>query len=138
MSLYKEHKINPVGGCLPVFLQLPIFIGLYRMLQYAIELRGARFLYLKDLSAADGTYILPLLMGGTMFIQQKMTPTPPDQQKIFMMMPIIFTFMFISMPSGLILYWTAFNVISIAQQMYQKYSDAKKIVVIKGFTAAKR
>ena len=127
MKLYKEHKINPIGGCLPMFLQLPIFMGLYRMLQYAIELRGAPFLYISDLSAPDTIYVLPIIMGITMFIQQKFTPAPPEQQKIFMFLPIIFTFMFRSMPAGLILYWTAFNVISIVQQLYQtKFSKRKR------------
>ncbi len=126
MRLYKEFKINPLGGCLPMFLQLPIFIGLYRMLEYAIELRGAEFLYIGDLSAKDPTYILPIIMGGTMFIQQKLTPAPPEQQKTMMILPFVFTFMFMSMPSGLIVYWTAFNIISILQQLYQNKLSAKK------------
>ncbi|MBP7653620.1 membrane protein insertase YidC [Candidatus Dependentiae bacterium] len=126
MRLYKEYKINPLGGCLPMLLQLPIFIGLYRMLEYAIELRGAVFFYIRDLSAADPTYILPIIMGGTMFIQQKLTPAPPEQQKTMMILPFIFTFMFLRMPAGLILYWTAFNIISILQQLYQNKLSAKK------------
>jgi YidC/Oxa1 family membrane protein insertase len=131
MRLYKEHGVNPLGGCLPMVLQIPIFIGLFRMLQYSIELRGAEFLYITDLSAADSTMILPILMGVTMFIQQKMTPTPPEQQKTMMFLPIIFTFILRTMPAGLILYWTSFNVISVLQQLYQMKSKTKKIKVKK-------
>jgi YidC/Oxa1 family membrane protein insertase len=125
MKLYKENGVNPLGGCFPMLLQIPIFIGLFRMLQSSIELRGAEFIYIKDLSAADPYYILPIIMGITMFIQQKMTPAPPEQQKTMMFLPIIFTFLFKSMPAGLILYWTAFNIISILQQIYQQKTSKK-------------
>jgi YidC/Oxa1 family membrane protein insertase len=121
MELYKRHKINPVGGCLPMVLQIPVFIALYEVLYVAIELRHAPFyLWITDLSAKDPYYITPILMGATMFLQQKMTPTSvdPAQQKIMMLMPIVFTFMFLSFPAGLVLYWLVNNVLSIGQQYF--------------------
>lgn len=121
MELYKRHKINPVGGCLPMILQIPVFIALYEVLYVAIELRHAPFfLWITDLSAKDPYYITPVLMGATMFLQQKMTPTSvdPAQQKIMMLMPIVFTFMFLSFPAGLVLYWLINNVLSIGQQYF--------------------
>ncbi|NOZ69616.1 MAG: membrane protein insertase YidC, partial [Deferribacteres bacterium] len=104
MLLYKKHKVNPVGGCLPLLLQIPVFIALYNVLLKAIELRGAPFiLWITDLSAKDPYYVLPIVMGLTMVIQQKMTPTAmdPKQAKIMMLMPIVFTFMFLTFPAGL-------------------------------------
>ncbi len=136
MGLYKTYKVNPMGGCLPMLIQLPVFFALFRLLGGSIELRHAPFmLWINDLSAPDrlfsfsvdylplmhkpyGIPVLTLLMGASMFIQQKMTPTPgdPAQAKIMMLMPIIFTFMFINFPSGLVLYWLVNNILSIGQQ----------------------
>ena len=121
MSLYKIHKVNPMSGCLPIFIQIPVFFGLYKALLYAIELRHAPFVFwISDLSAKDPYYITPILMGATMFLQQKMTPSSGSdmQQKMMMWMPIIFTFLFLSFPSGLVLYWLFNNVLSIGQQYY--------------------
>jgi len=121
MALYKRYKINPVGGCLPMVLQIPVFIALYEVLYVAIELRHAPFAFwIHDLSARDPLYITPIIMGASMFIQQKMTPTSvdPNQAKIMMIMPVVFTFMFLKFPSGLVLYWLVNNVLSIAQQYY--------------------
>lgn len=121
MELYKRYKINPVGGCLPMVLQIPVFIALYEVLYVAIELRHAPlFLWIHDLSDKDPYYITPIIMGATMFLQQKMTPSTvdPNQAKIMLIMPIIFTFMFLNFPSGLVLYWLVNNVLSIAQQYY--------------------
>jgi YidC/Oxa1 family membrane protein insertase len=121
MALYKTHKVNPLGGCLPMIVQIPVFFGLYKCLLYAIELRHSPFIWwIQDLSAKDPYYITPLVMGATMFIQQKMTPTGADpmQAKIMLFMPVIFTFMFLNFPSGLVIYWLLNNVISIGQQVY--------------------
>jgi YidC/Oxa1 family membrane protein insertase len=121
MALYKTHKVNPLGGCLPMVVQIPVFFGLYKALLYAIELRHSPlFWWIQDLSAKDPYYITPIIMGGTMFIQQKMTPTGADpmQAKIMLFMPVIFTFMFLSFPSGLVIYWLFNNIISIGQQVY--------------------
>jgi len=121
MALYKAHKVNPMGGCLPMIVQIPVFFGLYKALLYAIELRHSPlFWWIQDLSAKDPYYITPIVMGATMFIQQKMTPTGADpmQAKIMLFMPIIFTFMFLNFPSGLVIYWLFNNIISIGQQMY--------------------
>jgi YidC/Oxa1 family membrane protein insertase len=130
MQLYKTYKINPMGGCLPIFMQFPVFIGLYKALLNAFELRQASFIpylpftdkvWLADLSLADPYYITPLIMGATMFIQQKITPSTGDpmQAKIMLIMPIVFTFMFLNFPSGLVIYWLVSNVFSIAQQQWQ-------------------
>jgi YidC/Oxa1 family membrane protein insertase len=121
MELYKKHKVNPMGGCLPMLLQIPVFFALYKVLMIAIELRGAPFmLWITDLSSKDPYYILPIIMGVTMVIQQKMTPSTmePTQQKLMMIMPVIFTFMFFTFPSGLVLYWLVNNILSIIQQFY--------------------
>jgi len=121
MALYKAHKVNPMGGCLPMIVQIPVFFGLYKALLYAIELRHSPlFWWIQDLSAKDPYYITPIIMGATMFIQQKMTPTGADpmQAKIMLFMPIIFTFMFLNFPSGLVIYWLFNNIISIGQQVY--------------------
>jgi YidC/Oxa1 family membrane protein insertase len=121
MELYKTHKVNPLGGCLPMVVQIPVFFGLYRALMYSIELRHAPFyLWITDLSAKDPYYVTPLIMGATMFIQQKMTPTnmDPVQAKMMLMLPVVFTFMFLNFPSGLVIYWLVNNVLTIAQQMY--------------------
>ena len=121
IELYKKHKVNPLGGCLPMLLQIPVFIGLYHALFFSIELRGAPFVgWIDDLSVADPYYVWPVLMGATMFLQQKLNPSigDPTQQKIMMMLPIVFTFLFMSFPSGLVLYWTINNLLTIAQQAY--------------------
>jgi len=121
MALYKENKVNPFGGCLPMLIQIPVFFGLYKALLFAIELRHAPFFgWIQDLSAQDPYYITPIIMGATMFIQQKMTPSPGDpmQAKIMLWMPVIFTFMFLTFPSGLVIYWLFNNIISIGQQYY--------------------
>ena len=134
MDLYRRHKVNPLGGCLPMILQIPVFLGLYNALLNSIELRHARFaLWINDLSQPDrlghmvlpfvhppGIPVLTLVMGVTMFGQQWMTPTTgdPTQQKMMMVMPLIFTFMFINFPSGLVLYWLVNNILTIAQQYY--------------------
>lgn len=121
MELYKTHKANPLSGCLPILVQIPVFFALYKTLMNAIELRHAPFaLWINDLSALDPYYITPVIMGATMFLQQKMTPTAMDpvQRKIMLSLPIVFTFLFMTFPSGLILYWIVNNVLSIAQQYY--------------------
>jgi YidC/Oxa1 family membrane protein insertase len=119
MALYKKHKVNPIGGCLPMFLQVPVFIALYNVLLRAIELRGAPFiLWITDLASKDPYFVLPIVMGLTMVLQQKMTPTAmdPKQAKMMMLMPIVFTFMFLTFASGLVLYWLVNNILGIAQQ----------------------
>jgi len=131
MNLYKTYKVNPLGGCLPMILQIPVFFALYKVLLQAIELRHAPFmLWITDLSAPDrlmigvdipylgGIPVLTLLMGGSMFLQQRMTPSPADatQAKIMMFLPVIFTFLFLNFASGLVLYWLVNNLLSIAQQ----------------------
>ena len=119
MSFYKEHKVNPLGGCLPMIIQIPVFIALYRVLLDSIELRHAPFmLWITDLSAKDPYYVTPLIMGATMFLQQKMTPTnmDPTQEKIMLMMPVVFTFIFLNFPAGLVIYWLVNNLLTILQQ----------------------
>jgi YidC/Oxa1 family membrane protein insertase len=119
MAMYKKHKMNPLGGCLPIALQIPIFFALYSALLGAIELRHEPFIWwITDLSAKDGLYISPLLMGASMFLQQRMTPTSvdPTQAKIMMWMPVVFTFFMVNFPSGLVVYWLTSNLLSVAQQ----------------------
>lgn len=120
MKLYKDEKVNPMGGCLPILIQMPIFIALYWTFMEAVELRHAPFFgWIQDLSAQDPYYILPLLMGGSMFLLQKMSPTPvadPVQKKVMTFMPVLFTVFFLWFPSGLVLYWLTSNLITIAQQ----------------------
>ena len=119
MELYKREKANPLSGCFPIIIQMPVFIGLYWMLMETVELRHAPFfLWIQDLSVQDPYFVLPLLMGGTMFIQQMLNPTPPDpmQAKIMKMLPIVFTIFFLWFPAGLVLYWVCNNVLSITQQ----------------------
>ncbi len=127
MEIYKKHKVNPMGGCLPMLIQMPVFLALYAVLNNAIELRRAPFAFwLQDLSAKDPYYVLPVLMGLSMLAMQKMTPTSadPKQNKIMMLMPVFLTFMFISLPSGLVLYFTVSNLLSMVQQVYiNKYSN---------------
>ncbi len=119
MELYKTEKINPMGGCLPILVQIPVFIALYWALLESVELRQAPFiLWIKDLSVMDPYYVLPILMGISMLIQQKLNPPPPDpiQAKIMMALPFVFTVFFAFFPAGLVLYWVVNNVLSIAQQ----------------------
>ena len=145
MGLYKKHKVNPVGGCLPMLLQIPFFFALYKILLISIELRGAPFmLWINDLSAPDTLFghipasipliggfalgPLPILMGATMIIQQKMTPTSldPTQNRLMMLMPIVFTFLFLNFASGLVLYWLMNNLFSIIQQFFANRKLAKE------------
>ncbi len=126
MNLYKKEKINPLGGCLPILVQMPVFIALYWVLMESVELRHAPFIgYIKDLSVMDPYFILPLIMGVSMFIQQKLNPPPPDpmQAKVMQWMPVMFTFFFLFFPAGLVLYWVVNNTLSIVQQ----YIITKKI-----------
>lgn len=120
MELYKKHGANPMSGCLPMLLQIPIFFAIYRVLLNAIELKGAEWIFwINDLSLMDPYYVLPILMGASMFIQQLITPTnfsDPMQEKIFKYLPIVFTFFFLAFPAGLTLYWFVNNLLSIAQQ----------------------
>ncbi len=119
MALYKTEKINPLGGCLPILVQMPVFLSLYWVLQESVELRHAPWiLWINDLSAMDPYLILPLLMGASMFIQQKLNPAPPDpmQAKVMQWMPVMFTFFFLWFPAGLVLYWVVNNTLSIVQQ----------------------
>ena len=118
MAVYKEHKVNPMAGCLPMVVQIPVFFALYKVLYNAIELRGAGFLYIPDLSLKDPYYITPILMGVTMLIQQRMTPSvgDPMQAKMMMFMPVIMTAMFINFSSGLVLYFLFSNIMSIGEQ----------------------
>lgn len=119
MDLYKTEKINPLGGCLPVIVQMPVFIALYWVLLYSVEMRQAPFMaWIQDLSAPDPYYVLPIVMGITMIVQTKLNPTPPDpiQAKVMMMMPVMFSIFFFFFPAGLVLYWVVNNMLSIAQQ----------------------
>ena len=129
MKLYKEHGINPAGGCLPLLVQLPIFWGFFRMLVVAVELRQSPFVFwIKDLSVKDPYYITPVLMGITQYISQKMTPSTADpaQQRIMLLMPFIFTIFFMNFQAGLVLYWLTSNVLQIAQQAIMNKMMASK------------
>ncbi|MER2541058.1 MAG: membrane protein insertase YidC [Azonexus sp.] len=119
MKMYQTEKVNPLGGCLPILVQIPVFISLYWVLLGAVEMRDAPWiLWIKDLASADPYYILPVIMIISMFVQTKLNPTPPDpiQAKVMMMMPFMFGIMFLWFPAGLVLYWVVNNVLSIAQQ----------------------
>ncbi len=119
MDLYKKEKVNPLGGCLPILIQIPVFIALYYVLLESVELRQAPFmLWIHDLSAKDPYYVLPIVMGISMFVQQRLNPAPPDpmQAKVLMFMPLFFTFLFLQFPAGLVLYWVVNNLLSILQQ----------------------
>jgi YidC/Oxa1 family membrane protein insertase len=130
MELYKTEKINPLGGCFPILVQIPVFIALYWVLLAAIELRHAPFmLWIKDLSALDPYYVLPILMTGTMILQTKMNPVPPDpvQARVMQIMPYVFSIFFFFFPAGLVLYWLVNNILSIAQQwQIQRMFDRDK------------
>jgi YidC/Oxa1 family membrane protein insertase len=135
MGLYRTFKVNPLGGCLPMLLQLPIFLALYNLLLYSIEFRHASFIptlpftnivWLADLSAKDPLLITPLIMGASMFIQQRMSPSmgDPTQAKMMMFMPLIFTVFFLNFSSGLVIYWLVNNILAIIQQYFtNKYSQ---------------
>jgi len=121
MDLYRRYKVNPMSGCLPMVIQIPVFFALYKVLLYSIEIRHAPFYWwIQDLSAMDPYYISPILMGASMFVQQWMTPTTgdPTQQKMMLIMPVVFTFMFLTFPTGLVIYWLFNNLLSIGQQIY--------------------
>jgi len=119
MELYKKEKINPLGGCLPILIQIPVFIALYWVLLGAVEMRDAPWtMWIHDLASPDPYFILPVIMIISMFVQTKLNPTPPDpiQAKVMMAMPLIFGVMFLWFPAGLVLYWVVNNILSIAQQ----------------------
>ncbi len=121
MALFKKHQVNPLGGCFPMLLQMPVFIALYWVLSESVEIRHSPWIFwIQDLSAKDPLFILPLIMGASMYLMQKLQPTPTDpmQAKVFQFMPIMFTFFFIMFPAGLVLYWTVNNLLSILQQWY--------------------
>jgi YidC/Oxa1 family membrane protein insertase len=129
MEMYRKEKINPLGGCLPVLIQIPVFISLYWVLLSSVEMRGAPWiLWIHDLSIPDPYYILPLIMAASMFVQTKLNPTPPDpiQAKVMMYMPIVFSIMFFFFPAGLVLYWVVNNLLSIAQQWQINQMFGKK------------
>ena len=129
MDLYKQEKINPLGGCLPVVVQIPVFIALYWVLLSSVEMRNAPWiLWINDLSVPDPFYILPVIMAVSMYVQVKLNPTPPDplQAKIMMWMPIVFSVMFFFFPAGLVLYWVVNNILSIAQQWQINQMFAKR------------
>lgn len=130
MELYRKEKVNPLGGCLPIVVQIPVFIGLYWVLMESVELRQAPFYFwIHDLSARDPYFILPVLMGSSMFIQQRLNPAPPDpmQAKVMMFLPLVFTIMFLGFPSGLVLYWLVNNCLSILQQWWVMSRYHKKV-----------
>ncbi len=131
MEAYKKHGANPLGGCLPMLLQIPIFFAIYRVLLNAVELQGASWLVWSDLSRMDPWFVLPILMGATMWYQQHITPntfTDPMQAKLFKWLPVIFTFFFLTFPAGLVLYWLVNNLFSIAQQyMVNKQFETAKV-----------
>ncbi len=138
LALYRKHRVNPMGGCLPMIAQVPIFYALYLALSVSVELQNAAFLcfgrlfgvalWICDLASHDPTYVLPILMGVTMFVQQKMSPTggDPRQQKMMLFMPFVFTFMFLNLPSGLVLYWTVSNILQILQQWWMERSRPRE------------
>ncbi len=120
IKLYRDHKVNPVGGCLPMLLQMPVFVALFNVLYMTIDLRQAPFfLWVKDLSVPDPYYVLPIIMGATMVIQQKITPTTmdPTQAKVMLILPVMLTFLFLTFPAGLVLYWLTNNTLTILQQV---------------------
>ena len=121
MKMYREEKVNPLGGCWPILVQIPVFIALYWVLLESVELRQAPFIaWIHDLSVRDPYYVLPVLMGASMVVQTKLNPTPPDpfQAKLMTALPIVFTVFFLFFPAGLVLYWLVNNLLSIAQQWF--------------------
>jgi YidC/Oxa1 family membrane protein insertase len=124
MNLYRERGVNPASGCVPMLLTMPVLFAFYSLLSQSIELRGASFaLWLHDLSVPDPYYITPIMMGATMFWQQKITPTSADpaQQRVMMFMPLMFSFMFLRAPSGLVIYWFVSNLWAIGQQYFTNW-----------------
>ena len=141
MALYKSEGVSPAGGCLPMFLQIPVLFAFYSLLTASIELRGAPWiLWIQDLSAKDPYYVLPIIMGASQFLQQKMTPAAGDpmQRRMFAMMPIFFTVLFLGFPSGLVLYWLTNNVLGIAQSYAYKRHQEKKEAESEAATNGKR
>lgn len=148
LALYRKHRVNPMGGCLPMLAQIPIFYALYLALSVSVELQNAAFLcfgrffgvdvWICDLASHDPTYVLPILMGVTMFVQQRMTPMAgdPRQQKVMLIMPFLFTFMFLNLPSGLVLYWTVSNLLQILQQWWMDRPRAQDAREAKGAAKA--
>ena len=121
LEMYREQKVNPMSGCLPILIQIPVFIALYWVLVESVQLRQAPFIFwIHDLSRQDPYYVLPVLMGISMFLQQRLNPPPPDpmQAKVMMFMPIVFTFLFANFPAGLMLYWFVNNSLSFLQQWH--------------------
>ncbi|NLY14304.1 MAG: membrane protein insertase YidC [Gammaproteobacteria bacterium] len=134
MELYKKEKINPLGGCLPILVQMPVFLSLYWVLLESVEMRQAPWMFwLTDLSSKDPYFILPIIMGLSMFVQQQLNPTPPDpmQAKVMKLLPIIFTFFFLWFPAGLVLYWVVNNLLSIGQQWYITRKIEKSMGAVK-------
>jgi len=132
MRLYKEHKVNPLGGCLPMLLQMPVLWALFYVFRMTIEFRGSGFIWwIEDLSAPDSPPVLPIVMGLSMFLQQKLSPQSADPKMAPMMyiMPVVLTFVFIGFPSGLVLYWTASNILAIAQQLLVRNRPAPEKAV---------
>jgi YidC/Oxa1 family membrane protein insertase len=137
LALYRKYKVNPMGGCLPMVAQIPVFYALYLALSVSVELQNAPFLcfgrlfgvelWVCDLASHDPTYVLPILMGISMFVQQKMSPTmgDPRQAKMMLVMPVVFTFMFLNLPSGLVLYWFVSNVLQVLQQWYMNRPNTR-------------
>lgn len=133
IKLYRDHKVNPVGGCLPMVLQMPVFVALFNILYMTIDLRQAPFMgWITDLSVQDPYYVLPVIMGATMVIQQKITPTTmdPTQAKIMLILPVFMTFLFVNFPAGLVLYWLTNNVLTISQQVLTDRLFAMKPLVV--------
>lgn len=134
LDLYRQEKVNPMSGCLPILIQIPVFIALYWVLVESVQLRQAPFIFwIQDLSQHDPYYVLPLLMGASMFIQQRLNPPPPDpmQAKVMMLMPIVFTVLFANFPAGLMLYWFVNNTLSFLQQWYIMHRMDKEALVKK-------
>ena len=129
MRLYKERKVNPLGGCLPLVVQMPVLWALFYVFQRTIEFRGEPFmLWIQDLSAPDSPPVLPIVMGLSMYLQQKMTPTTdPRMAPMQYLMPVVLTVVFINFPAGLVLYWTINNIMSILQQYQMKHKDTQVV-----------
>jgi YidC/Oxa1 family membrane protein insertase len=140
IKLYRDQKVNPVGGCLPMVLQMPVFVALFNILYMTIDLRQAPFmLWITDLSVQDPYYVLPVIMGATMVIQQKITPTTmdPTQAKIMLVLPVFMTFLFVNFPAGLVLYWLTNNILTISQQVFtDRFLFRNKALVSTGIKQA--
>jgi len=140
IKLYRDQKVNPVGGCLPMVLQMPVFVALFNILYMTIDLRQAPFmLWITDLSVQDPYYVLPVIMGATMVIQQKITPTTmdPTQAKIMLVLPVFMTFLFVNFPAGLVLYWLTNNILTISQQVFtDRFLFRNKALVSTGIEQA--